>query len=76
MRRFNVATLLSLGIVAMLAGPVSAQTWDKAQKEVWEVVLASYKDIDSKRPTGPINGSLQTRWSGVAPIRCHVAATA
>ena len=49
MRRFNVTTLLTLGIFAMLAGPVCAQSWDKAQTEVWGVVLASYKDIDSNK---------------------------
>ena len=70
MRRFNVATLLSLGIFAMLAGPVSAQTWDKAQKEVWEVVLASYKDIDSKRADWSDKWVLADAmvWSGSYPM--------
>lgn len=47
MRRLRITTTLALGLLAMLAGPVSAQTWDKAQTEVWEAVLGSYADIDS-----------------------------
>ncbi|MDH3587805.1 MAG: nuclear transport factor 2 family protein [Gammaproteobacteria bacterium] len=42
-------TLLSvLGLMAILTGPAAAQTWSKAQLEVWDTVLESYKDIDAQ----------------------------
>lgn len=36
------------GVLLVSAGAVSAKDWSKAQLEVWNVVLESYKDIDAQ----------------------------
>jgi ketosteroid isomerase-like protein len=43
-------------IVGMFTGPASAQTWSKAQTEIWDAVLESYKDIDAR------NADWSDRW--------------
>lgn len=43
----KILLTIALGLLAISAGPAGAQTWTKAQTEVWDVVLKSYADIDA-----------------------------
>lgn len=40
--------VLLLGSLAVSMGAANAQTWSQAQAEVWQVILASYEDIDAR----------------------------
>lgn len=37
-----------MGMLVVTGGAANAQTWSKAQTEVWEVILESYKAIDAQ----------------------------
>ncbi len=39
---------LSLGMLVISVSAANAQSWSKEQTEVWEVVLASYEDIEAQ----------------------------